>query len=94
MLFARLALHGFKMQCNADFDGDVLVGETLPEDAKAHLRTRVHVVPQIRLITRHALSIAYTINRLTTVGYVKFSTAMFERHNAKNPFAIGFRRGS
>ena len=63
MLFERLALHSIKMQRNTDFKVGVLVGETLPEDAKAHLKALVRDVPQIKLITLPVLPISHALKR-------------------------------
>ncbi|MGB3243999.1 MAG: glycosyltransferase [Sulfitobacter sp.] len=63
LLFERLALHSVKLQHNADFKVGVLVGDTLPGDAKAHLKALVKDVPQMQIVTLPVLPIAHALKR-------------------------------
>lgn len=50
-LFERLALHSVKFQRNENFKVAVLTGDTLPDDARAHLKALIKDVPQMQLVS-------------------------------------------
>jgi hypothetical protein len=63
MHFERLALHSVRFQRNEDFKVGVLIGDTFPEDAKAHLKSLVAEVPQMKLVTLPKLPMSNAVRR-------------------------------
>lgn len=63
LLFERLALHSIRFQRNENFKIGVLVGDSFPPDAKAHLKSLVKDVPQIQILTMPVLPTAHATIR-------------------------------
>lgn len=63
MHFERLALHSIKLQREADFKVGILIGDTLPTEARVHLKRLVADVPQIQIISLPQLPMPHAVRR-------------------------------
>ena len=61
--FERLALHSIKLQREENFRVGVLIGDTLPDAARAHLKKLVADVPQIQIVSLPKLPLANAVRR-------------------------------
>lgn len=62
--FEQLTLHSIRAQRHADFKVGILVGQTLPKEALAHLKHLVADVPQIQIIRLPQLPMSNAIRRV------------------------------